>query len=83
MDLFSGGIRDSKRIEPTLKKLEEAWKLYPDMRLGQLIAVCAGTNNIFGIEDDIMLEGINKYIDNMTRAKSQLKFHIPMYRFDG
>ena len=83
MSLFSGGTRDPKRIEPTLKKLEEAWKLYPDMRLGQLIAVCAGADNIFGIEDDIMLEGINKYIDNMTKAKSQLKFHIPMYRFDG
>ena len=68
MNLFSGGIRDSKRIEPTIKKLEEAWKLYPDMRLGQLIAVCAGTNNIFGIEDDIMLERIQAYINNMKGA---------------
>ena len=62
------GIRDPKRIEPTLKKLEEAWKLYPDMRLGHLIAVCAGTNNIFGIEDDIMLERIQAYINNMKGA---------------
>ena len=68
MDLFSGGIRDPKRIEPTLKRLEEAWKLYPDMRLGQLIAVCAGNDNIFGIEDDIMLERIQAYINNMKGA---------------
>ena len=71
MDLFSGGIRDPKRIEPTIKKLEEAWKLYPDMRLGQLIAVCAGTNNIFGIEDDIMFECISKYINNMKTIKGE------------
>ena len=71
MDLFSGGTRDPKRIEPTLKKLEEAWKLYPDMRLGQLIAVCAGTYNIFGIEDDIMFECISKYIDNMKTIKGE------------
>lgn len=68
MDLFSGGTRDPKRIELTIKKLEEAWKLYPDMRLGQLIAVCAGTDNIFGIEDDIMLERIQAYINNMKGA---------------
>ena len=68
MNLMSKRSRDQKRIEPMLKKLEEAWKLYPDMRLGQLIAVCAGNNNIFGIEDDIMLERIQAYINNMKGA---------------
>lgn len=68
MNLMSKRSRDQKRIEPMLKKLEEAWKLYPDMRLGQLIAVCAGNDNIFGIEDDIMLERIQAYINNMKGA---------------
>ena len=68
MNLMSKRSRDQKRIEPMLKKLEEAWMLYPDMRLGQLIAVCAGNDNIFGIEDDIMLERIQAYINNMKGA---------------
>lgn len=68
MNLMSKRSRDQKRIEPMLKKLEEAWKLYPDMRLGQLIAVCAGTDNIFGIEDEVMLERIQAYINNMKGA---------------
>lgn len=68
MNLMSKRSRDQKRIEPMLKKLEEAWKLYPDMRLGQLIAVCAGNDNIFGIEDEVMLERIQAYINNMKGA---------------
>lgn len=68
MNLMSKRSRDQNRIEPMLKKLEEAWKLYPDMRLGQLIAVCAGNDNIFGIEDEVMLERIQAYISNMKGA---------------
>ena len=68
MNLMSKRSRDQNRIEQMLKKLEEAWKLYPDMRLGQLIAVCAGNDNIFGIEDEVMLERIQAYISNMKGA---------------
>lgn len=68
MNLMSKRSRDQNRIELMLKKLEEAWKLYPDMRLGQLIAVCAGNDNIFGIEDEVMLERIQAYISNMKGA---------------
>ena len=30
-------MRDINRIDPLLAKLGELWKLYPDMRFGQLI----------------------------------------------
>lgn len=68
MDIFNSKSRDPKRIQPILEKLEEAWKLYPDMRLGQLIVVCAGTDKIFGTEDEEMLKNIEAYIDKMKGA---------------
>lgn len=58
--------RNPARIKYMLEKLEEAWQLYPDMRLGQLIAVCAKSDNILGIEDDVMYERLQEYI-NMFR----------------
>ncbi len=66
---MEGRRRDPERISPMLDKLREAWELYPDMRLGQLIAVCAGTDHIFGIEDDIMLGRMQAYIDSMRGAR--------------
>lgn len=68
MNFLNGKQRNPERISTILEKLEEAWKLYPDMRLGQLIVVCAGTDNIFGIEDDVMVEHMQGYIDNMKKT---------------
>jgi hypothetical protein len=68
MNLMNEKSRNPKRIRPTLEKLEEAWDLYPDMRLGQLIAVCAGRDSVCGIEDEKMLERIQGYIDKMKSA---------------
>lgn len=69
MIFLNGKPRDPERIKPMLEKLEEAWKLYPDMRLGQLIVVCAASNNLFGLEDDVMYEKLQKYIDDTTKNK--------------
>lgn len=63
--------RDPKRIDPMLEKLSEAWKLYPDMRLGQLIVVCAKSNNLFGMEDDELLKGIEVYIERMESERGK------------
>ena len=65
--------RDPERITPMLQKLEEAWREYPDMRLGQLIVVCAECNNIFGIEDEDLLKGIEKYYDNIKGANNKIE----------
>lgn len=58
-------MRDPARIQPMLEKLGEAWLLYPDMRLGQLLMICAKSNNLFGLEDDILYERLQKYINDM------------------
>lgn len=63
--------RDPKRIDPMLEKLSEAWKLYPDMRLGQLIGVCAESNNLFSMEDDELLKGIEIYIERMESERGK------------
>lgn len=68
MNLINERSRNPDRIRPMLEKLEKSWNLYPDMRLGQLIAVCAGRDSVFGIEDDKMLERIQGYIDKMKSA---------------
>ena len=68
MSLLNEKSRNPDRIRPMLERLEEAWNLYPDMRLGQLIAVCAGRDSVCGIEDDKMLERIQDYIDKMKNA---------------
>lgn len=68
MSLINERSRNPDRIRPMLERLEEAWNLYPDMRLGQLIAVCAGKDSVCGIEDDKILERIKDYIDKMKNA---------------
>lgn len=60
--------RSPERIEPMLEKIKEAWVLYPDMRLGQLLAACTQSANLSGVEDDDPQKGIEKYIGSMERA---------------
>lgn len=60
--------RDPNRIEEVLEALRDAWTMYPDMRLGQLVNNAPyfnedGTNTghsipVYLVEDDRMLEGL-------------------------
>lgn len=61
-------MRDPKRIDPMLAKLREAWTLYPDMRLGQLLVSCCQKSDIFGVEDDVMSDNLDDFIKMMTNA---------------
>ena len=57
--------RNPERIDLILERLKVAWKKYPDMQLGQLLAVCTESSNIAGVEDDDLLAGIERYIKSM------------------
>lgn len=57
--------RNPERIDLILERLKIAWKKYPDMRLGQLLAVCTESSNIAGVEDVDLLAGIERYIKSM------------------
>ena len=49
-------MRDPKRIPVIINKLEQVWKLYPDLRFFQLIKALephTGYTDTFFVEDDI------------------------------
>ena len=57
---FFFGTRDKGRMDQILKRLKKLWEQYPDLRLGQLLLITCGTEDLFAIEDEDLL----KLIDN-------------------
>lgn len=53
-------MRDKKRIEPMLTKIEEVWKNHPQLRFGQLLVKVTGREDPFYVEDDILLKLLDK-----------------------
>ena len=55
-------MRDPKRIKKFCDRLAKAWETaVPDWRFGQLISNILGGCDPFFVEDDKMIEGIEKY----------------------
>ena len=58
-------MRNPARIETILQALGEVWRLYPDMRLGQLVVIAVRPTlpapEIFSAEDDRVLAGLKAY----------------------
>lgn len=55
-------MSDNERISRILGKIEEAWKAYPDFRLGQLIATVNHTNGVSNLEDGDFERNLDKWI---------------------
>lgn len=57
--LFSSAGRetgcDRGRINAVLSKVESVWRLYPDMRLGQLLLCVCGNQDFFSMEDEELM----------------------------
>ena len=55
-------MRDPNRIDDVLREIRRVWKMYPDMRLGQLIINIAdwAGQHVWDIEDDVLLEEANR-----------------------
>ena len=60
--LWSGMGRDPRRIKEVLSKVETVWKQYPDLRLGQLLLNVCGSNDLFMMEDEKLMERLEKNI---------------------
>ena len=45
-----------------LRKLKEAWEIHTDLHLGQLISNISEETDVFYIEDDLLIERIEGYI---------------------
>ena len=54
-------------MKEILSKLEQVWKRYPNMRLGQLILNLIGRANLFAIEDEQLLEEIQANISMVEK----------------
>jgi len=54
-------MRNPKRIPKILKELELIWKLYPNLRLGQLIFNLEYVDNIYNMEDEQLIKILRKY----------------------
>lgn len=58
-------MRDPKRIPRIIKKLETAWELVPDWRLGQLVSNLQGPGprDVFFLEDSKWEQLIDLFIE--------------------
>lgn len=56
--------RKRGRITPVIRKLDEVWRKFPDLRLGQLLIDCAGDKDLFNLEDDELLEALERFGEN-------------------
>lgn len=62
-------MRDPNRIPEIMKRFQELWERYPDLRFGQLVENVLkiggkGNHCIFSIEDDVTLERLEEYSNN-------------------
>lgn len=60
-EYWKNGSRNPERIGEVIQKLGEVWSDYPDLRLGQLLIIASRGGNLFSMEDDMLLDGLNKF----------------------
>ena len=59
-------MRNPKRIKKCLRKIEEVWSKYPDLRLGQLLLnLVPNSNSLYYIEDENLIDLLEKFYDNI------------------
>lgn len=57
-------MRDPARINRIVEKLQAYWQTYPDLRFGQVVAICAPRDaDLFYVEDDQIEAGIDAAIN--------------------
>jgi len=62
-------MRDPKRIDKIIKKLQELWKRHPDWRFTQLLLNIVEIKSpaLFYMEDEQLLEKIEEMMSNERR----------------
>lgn len=72
-------MRDPQRIDRLLSVVKRLWQKQPDLRLCQLITNAVGmatlkeTPDYFYIEDDVLLKGLELYIEDTLRIAVEKK----------
>ena len=61
-------MRDPKRIDDIMKRLKKLWKVFPDLRLGQLLGNCLNYQQLYYLEDEDVMKAVEafypKYMNN-------------------
>ena len=58
-------MRDINRIDLILDRLKTLWKKYPDLRLGQLILNVLQDPILYYIEDEELIEALEKAYESI------------------
>lgn len=70
-------MRDIKRINPIIKRLEKFWLENPDLRIGQLIMVITRTGEtnpkLFNMEDEEFIEKLEEIEKILSEARKENK----------
>jgi uncharacterized protein YihD (DUF1040 family) len=53
-------MRDPARIDKILKVVKTYWKRNPDLRLCQLLGNCFGFNDLYYVEDEVLVKEIEE-----------------------
>ena len=56
--------REISRSKPMLDEFRKLWERHPDLRFGQLVCNIVPENQLFYVEDGIMLERIQDWDKN-------------------
>lgn len=73
-------MRNPKRIKTTLQAIEEIWKLYPDLRLGQLICNVYRDPALYYVEDDELVKALQEvYLPEPTIVYGKRKLDDGSY----
>lgn len=62
-------MRDINRIDSILEKLGNIWKEYPDLRLGQLICNIIKDPALYYIEDEQLIELLEKEYTKIKQSR--------------
>lgn len=65
-------MRDPNRLGDVLQAVENIWRRYPDMRLGQLISNLAdwAEQSVWDIEEDALVAEIERHLANNEQVKA-------------
>lgn len=64
-------MRDPDRIVTVMAALLVAWQDVPDMRLGQLLVNITGKDDLFYVEDDVLLDEIQEWVETSRTWKAR------------
>lgn len=67
-------MRNPDRIDHILVRLKQVWEKYPDLRLGQLILNVVEDPTLYYIEDDALLDVLEKTYTNKKEDPSKGHF---------